>query len=255
MIEIVDKKFLKKRVTVWFPENGYVTKQHCDVCCYVGVNQLHDSNNPKVLFRSLITDLTVSEDELLGEIHRSTKKEIRRSKKDNFMFKHFSSLDLLNDSEILNRFSDMYMKNYELKGMPLYDPRDELIRAAKYNAVIMTAMFFNSEPLAYGVYLTDYKNVRSWISTSSFRIFDDNESKRLVGRAKKRLLYESMLYFKNMGIESYDWGGVSSFDEPNGIDQLKMSFGGKPITYYDETVLMSWKYKLSHKMKELLTRK
>ena len=46
----------------------------------------------------------------------------------------------------------------------------------------------------------------------------------------------------------YDWGGLSSFDNPNGIDTFKMSFGGEKVIYYDETVIKSFKYKLLRKL-------
>ena len=31
----------------------------------------------------------------------------------------------------------------------------------------------------------------------------------------------------------YDWGGISDFDNPNGIDEFKLKFGGDKITYYN----------------------
>ena len=30
-----------------------------------------------------------------------------------------------------------------------------------------------------------------------------------------------------MGVKEYDWGGIASCDEPNGIDRFKMPFGGR----------------------------
>ncbi|WP_242886157.1 hypothetical protein [Faecalibacterium sp. BCRC 81149] len=32
---------------------------------------------------------------------------------------------------------------------------------------------------------------------------------------------------KEMGVKEYDWGGIASCDEPNGIDRFKMPFGGR----------------------------
>lgn len=32
---------------------------------------------------------------------------------------------------------------------------------------------------------------------------------------------------KEMGVKEYDWGGIASCDESNGIDRFKMSFGGR----------------------------
>ena len=252
MIEIVNKKSTRTYVNVWFPEEDYVTSQKCDVACYIGIPKLHSQKNQYIKFNSLLSDLTIPRDELVNKIHRSTKKEIRRSEKDNFEFKFFSSDEILEDSTVLNQFVEMYIKNYELKGLPTHNPTEEILRAAKQNGIIITAIYSETVPMAFGVYVTDNKNIRTWMSTSSFRMFNDNDSRRKVGRAKKRLLYESLLHFKDIGMQTYDWGGISSIDNPNGIDSLKMSFGGVPITYYDETIIMSLKYKVFNYIKKCI---
>ena len=42
-----------------------------------------------------------------------------------------------------------------------------------------------------------------------------------------------MKYFKEKGLVRYDWGGISDFENPNGIDEFKLKFGGDKITYYN----------------------
>lgn len=42
-----------------------------------------------------------------------------------------------------------------------------------------------------------------------------------------------MKLFAGIGIQKYDWGGISSLTEPNGIDVFKMKFGGDLTTYYN----------------------
>ena len=39
--------------------------------------------------------------------------------------------------------------------------------------------------------------------------------------------------FRKKGLIRYDWGGISDFDNPNGIDEFKLKFGGEKITYYN----------------------
>ena len=38
--------------------------------------------------------------------------------------------------------------------------------------------------------------------------------------------------FQEMGMSEYDFGGISSFDQPNGIDKFKLSFGGTRDNYH-----------------------
>ena len=48
-----------------------------------------------------------------------------------------------------------------------------------------------------------------------------------VGRANKYLHWNDWLLLKEMGVKEYDWCRIASYDEPNGIDRFKMSFGGR----------------------------
>ena len=40
-------------------------------------------------------------------------------------------------------------------------------------------------------------------------------------------------YLKQIGVKEYDWGGIASYESPNGIDKFKMSFGGEYRKYYN----------------------
>lgn len=42
-----------------------------------------------------------------------------------------------------------------------------------------------------------------------------------------------------MGITQYDWGGIANPEEPNGIDQFKMGFGGEAASYYNVIIGVS----------------
>lgn len=57
----------------------------------------------------------------------------------------------------------------------------------------------------------------------NFRYF--NVKYRLDGQIISSL--ECWLLLKEMGVKEYDWGGIASCDESNGIDRFKMSFGGR----------------------------
>ena len=76
----------------------------------------------------------------------------------------------------------------------------------------------------------DEKNARLLHSVSDFR---EREDASLIARSNKRLHWADMELFSSMGIEVYDWGGISSLEKPNGIDSFKMKFGGQLVTRYN----------------------
>ena len=248
MIEIVDKGFLKKRVNVWFPENGYVTKQRCDVCCYIGIQKLHSSNNQHIKFNSLISDLTLSKEELFNSFKKATRYDIRRSERDEISIIHYNSRQL--NEDLYSSYKTIYEKMYKSKGLLQEAPIDDMARFAANDALVISSVNINKTPVVYHVYIVVGKHARLWMSCSAFRDNDDKQYREMLGRANKRLHFEDIIYFIDNGYTSYDWGGICSYEVPTGIDLFKMSFGGEPITYYDETIIMSLKYKVFHFIKK-----
>lgn len=251
MLEITKRNlFIYKNV--WFPDDSSYPPSKCDICCLIGVPNVHKESISSVKYSTLITDLTLSKEEILEQIGHHTMKEIRRSDKDNFEIKQHSSEELLSDRTIIDDFVKMYVKNYQLKGLKAIDPTEDILHCAKFDGCVITEAKYNGISLAYHVCVVDENNARSWISTSCFRDSDDGDFKRIVGRANKRLRYEDIFYFKSIGKKKYDFGGISSYDNPNGIDQLKMSFGGTYFEYFDETIICSKRYMLFYKIKQLM---
>lgn len=75
----------------------------------------------------------------------------------------------------------------------------------------------------------------------------------------KGLHWHDILLFKDMGITSYDWGGVTWNEEDagvlKGINKFKESFGGQPVSYYSETVVLTLKAKLFLKLKKVINKR
>lgn len=93
----------------------------------------------------------------------------------------------------------------------------------------------DSETLVYHTYLFDELNARLYQSCSLFR-GDNDEDAKVVGFANRGLHWYDMRSFRDKGIKWYDWGGISSTEKPNGIDQFKMGFGGEQHLYYNVTI-------------------
>jgi hypothetical protein len=88
-------------------------------------------------------------------------------------------------------------------------------------------------------YIVSDRRARLHQSSSHFRNSSDSEFRNLVGRANRYLHWDDMLYFKNMGLEYYDfggWYGGQSNTEKLAINQFKESFGGEKQPEYTYTV-------------------
>ena len=100
----------------------------------------------------------------------------------------------------------------------------------------------------YHFYINDNEHTKLTISCSELWTADSQIDKNMIGYANKWLHWKDFLYFKEIGVESYDWGGVTWNEEDQGklegINKFKASFGGKPVSYFCETVVISNKAKL-----------
>ena len=47
---------------------------------------------------------------------------------------------------------------------------------------------------------------------------------QVLSRTHKRVIWDALLYCRSKGVTRFDFGGVNSFDEPNGIAKFKLEF-------------------------------
>ena len=99
------------------------------------------------------------------------------------------------------------------------------------DGIIFSAAIHEGEVLVFHSYICDNEEARLLHSASCFR--EESADQSMIGRANKRLHWEDIKYFKQKGLLRYDWGGISDFENPNGIDEFKLKFGGEKITYYN----------------------
>ncbi len=231
MIEIRYKKKGIKIAQIWFADFGEA-RQRADIRFYHGVQNPADGKNcMSKSFHSLMSDLTLSEEEISAKINKNVRYEIRRNRKEDMEVRIFNAKDLLSDTEVLSKFAQMYEKMYESKGMKGKINRTQVMAYLQEDAFCLTAVYRDEEPLVFHSYIVGADEVRLLHSASDFR--SGGEDANLIARANKRLHYEDMLHFAGVRKRRMDWGGVSSLDNPNGIDAFKYKFGGEPVTYYN----------------------
>lgn len=239
MIQATYRKKGIRITQVWYPDQEKIKNVRTDLVFYHGVAKADDSRRRiSTAFHTLMTDLTAREEELLGKINKNVRYEIRRNKKEDAEYRIFTSKDLKEDPQTVAAFAEMYELMYEEKGMKANFNHNQLAAYLAADCFVLTGIYTSGKPVVFHSYIMGDKEVRLLHSVSDFRSSEADAN--FVARANKRLHYEDMLFWKKEGKERYDWGGVSSLENPNGIDAFKFKFGGEPLTYYNIYEGVSW---------------
>lgn len=182
-------------------------------------------------YHTCMNDLRISEEEMLTNINKAVKYQFRRSEKDGIEVKFYEPEDIEKNPELLDRFTDIYERMYRSKGS---ETKFNITAVKEYlaaNAITFSAVWHEGEMLVFHSYIRDEQDARLLHSASCFR--EESADQSMIGRANKRLHWDDMKYFKEKGVIRYDWGGISDFVNPNGIDEFKLKFGGEKVTYYN----------------------
>lgn len=251
MVKLYRNRYGLKIADIWLPNEDWKNVK-ADIAYLHGcpVKYLDSNKNMKLQY-TLVTDLTVSEDELKDNISKTFKYDIRRSQRDIISCKVFSGINLLNNKTLVNNFQECYKEMYMKKGINAAISNKVIEQYALENAMIMTVAYYDEKPIVFHTYIDGKDKVRLWHSCSNFRM--DKELRNVIARANKRLHWEDWLFFKEQGYFIYDWGGIFSINDlDNGIDNFKKSFGGIPTEYYNGEQGISLIGKIALKIKSKL---
>lgn len=203
---------------------------------------------------TLRNDLSGGEEDIFALFTSTVKNEIRRAAREETVAKVYTSEDIQKDDAVLEGFAAMYHEMYAEKGMDgVYLPMAELKAYVMAGNLTVTTATMAEQVVVYHSYVHEGEFARLWHSCSEFRVAD-NATRNAIGRANKFLHWEDMRYLKRKGVIDYDWGGVVSFEQPNGIDKFKMSFGGSQAIYYNIMEENSLRAKLIHGLLRLKKR-
>lgn len=238
MIDIsYQKKFLKVN-QIWYPNDVTISellrqKRKADILFVHGVpvRETEGSFRKAQEFHTCMNDLTLSEEDLLAAVNKTVRYQFRRSEKDHIEIRFYTREDIRKSPELISNFSDIYERMYQSKGSDTKLNVPAVKRYLEADAIIFSAVWHEGEMLVFHSYICDAEDTRLLHSASCFR--EESADQSMIGRANKRLHWEDILYFKKKGLLRYDWGGISDFENPNGIDEFKLKFGGEKITYYN----------------------
>lgn len=182
--------------------------------------------------RTLITDLTLSEEEIVSRCQKDCRYQIRRAARENITAEFKTGSEIT--QEDIARFCEFFIDFWKSKGITdeKYEKyKEEIETYASEGVFAITCAKQNDRVLVYHTYIVGDTFVRSYQSASQFR--SENVSARIVGIANRYLHKADMMYFKEMGKTTYDWGGAGLREEVKNITEFKESFGGDELYYYD----------------------
>ena len=167
----------------------------------------HQSSNTILIPRTLILDLTKSEDELLGEASKKTRQYIRKSGRQGLEIKHITS------RSDLKPLLAIYHQTAERAGFPLhgdqyyYDVHEKLGESS-----VIFAAYKDDQPIAF-----------VWLAASSRTAFELYGGMNQTGqdlRANYALKWHAITKCKEWGIERYDMNGLLN----DGVSTFKQGF-------------------------------
>lgn len=243
---MVDYTF-KRLITIREMAFGTIEDSVRDKCDVVYMHSIESEPHPYQIGNKCIVheqytlenDLTLEEDEIFSAFNKNYKYEIRRAVKEGVkcvvVESNYNGL-----SSVVDEFESVYNKMFASKGM-----RNKFNRALVQagleagNIVIGKAYAEGRDCVVYHAYLVDGKRTMLMYSASTLTESESKDISNLIGWMNKHLHWFEMLWFKGKGYLTYEWGGINSAENPNGIAKFKMGFGGEITKYVNYLVPMS----------------
>ncbi len=179
---------------------------------------------------TLIKDLSLSEGELLEGLSKHLKKHIRRNYKENVQIDFYTSKEILENRDVLSKCKQLYEKMFLDKGMEASFNTRLAEEYCKYDSLLIILVNVEGKTVGFWATIIQGENARSWVSAFDFR--NPDLDSQLLSRTHKRVIWDALLHCRSKGVTCFDFGGVNSFDEPNGIAKFKMEFESEnKVTY------------------------
>jgi hypothetical protein len=207
---------------------------------------LHQRSSPIAgrnngVFMTLVSDLTLDEQDLFSTFNRTTRYKIKRAEtKDDLTFAHFGE-----PLPHLGEFCEFYDAFARQKGLyPCYRP--ELAALGAQGRLSLSSASREGEPLVWHAYVT-IDDTASLLYTASHYRDKHNEQRALIGRANRALHWRDAQAFKRLGFRRFDWGGMFE-DESDparaSVNTFKRDFGGALVRMYGCTIPVTAKGRL-----------
>jgi lipid II:glycine glycyltransferase (peptidoglycan interpeptide bridge formation enzyme) len=177
---------------------------------------------------TLLTDLTLSEENLFASFPKDTRSQIRRSEQAGLFTPNFQ-VDEAQFIALFNRFA-------QGRGLsPL--SAHELQQVGKENCLLLSMDKDGQATICHYYLLSRELGIASLlISASDTQYNGDADMRKAIGHANRALHWQGMCHLKHLGFHTYDWCGyVPQSDDPviQGINRFKRTFNGKLTPIYN----------------------
>ena len=205
-------------------------------------------------FRTLLTDLTKSEEEITAKYTRTTKYEIRRAAKEGVQGTIIYGDEVTDaDIEELCEFLHQFWASKGRSEMTVEVIHKQIRDYVEAKRFCITKAFVDGKTIVYHTYIQGDDFMRLFHSASLFRI-DIDRSNRLIGRANRYLHQLEIQGFKEKGYKILDWGGAGLEEEVASITRFKAEFGGEVANYYNGVEIVGLWPKFATKLLSILHR-
>jgi hypothetical protein len=175
-------------------------------------------------FLSTSISLSMSDQDIFNKFKKGLRYDIRKeiecvSKKD-FVFHNPNTVSI---KELNSLFG--YLNTFQASRHLPHVNKHKLKKLALLKKLAISFVNKDDKILNYHVYLFDEPLGKVRLLYS----FNVNSGSLPVNKAHT---WFDIQMFQAMGLREYDFGGISNFDQPNGIDKFKLSFGGTRDKYH-----------------------
>ena len=186
--------------------------------------------------RSIIKELDLPEGELFLSLGKHLRQYIKKSRKENSVqIEIFDWEYLINHPEIINNCQSLYEKMFQDKDLNIRFNKSLLYAYIQAGSVAIGYASIDKQPVGFSAIIYNNDNARLWLTAFDFR--NTSMDSQILSRGHQRLDWEILLWCKWRGVKHFDFGGVNSFDNPDGISRFKMGFEKEnKVTYYNAIV-------------------
>lgn len=179
-------------------------------------------------FETLQIDLSKTEEILMAEMHKSTRRQVRKASGESFehiIIENPKHDELLKFQTFYNEFA----KNKKTCKCTAYHMQTMMLLSEKKALMLTYIKDKEDEIYCYRIYITNGNVAMNLYSASHFRMVESPEQRRLLGYANRYLIWQSILWAKEKGHRIYDMGGLTTDEN---IRRFKFGFGGEVVTAY-----------------------
>jgi len=248
MIQFKKKFYFFQLKECWFKLNDSIFKNLGIVSYFCVQNPpIKTPNSLRVAFSDTLSiNLNQEIEQIKSKFKPNLKNQINQAEKIPF--------EIVFNNDI-STFIDFY--NSFAGKKHIYQMNDQIKNSIPKNRFLVGFSKLNGEILSANLYIYDIDlGIARWFLGSSSRLNSDVD-KKTIGISNKFLLFKSLIHFKSLNLQKFDFGGYAENTKNKsliGINDFKASFGGekeKCISYH--SLLYSFLLKISRKFDRRFT--